>query len=513
MSSVERFMAAFAGSEAAHGQTSVGRTKRNGKAEAKSFVVREPLTPEKVGLHLAGGQGIGAIPINTNNECRFGAIDIDDYDLDLQDVVRRVTALQLPMIVCRSKSGGAHLYIFLRSWTPASILREYLTEVSAALGFSGREIFPKQDTVLLERGDVGNFINLPYQNADNTLRYAFNEAGEAMTLSEFLDEVDRKRCNLSDLEHIMLKNIDPGVTELEGYPPCIRRLVAAGGFSLNRNNSLFHSIVFIKKARPDDWREAAEEWNTRFMQPPLTYKEAVTTINQHEKKDYGPLCDESPMKDFCDKELCRQCTYGIGSGSMSFPSLTGLTILKSDPRVYYLNVDGQRLELDVKQLNSPREFQLKALNDLSIRPPLMKDGDWGNLVNKLLSEATEVDVMPELTKQGRFVELLEEFCTGRVRAMSPEEVNLNKPWTDKGFHYFKVKALMDFLKKKEFVEMNHTQVVEELKRLGDGVVMHHLSVKRDDGSRTTIRTCRIPEFTRVETDVRLDNQHETFVPF
>jgi len=515
MSSVKRFMAAFAGSEVAHGQTVVGRTKRNGKAEAKSFIVREPLTEKKVALHLSGGQGVGSIPINVENQSRFGAIDVDDYDLDLREVVRRVKNSKVPLVVCRSKSGGAHLYLFLKTWVDAAILREYLTEISSALGFSGREIFPKQDTVLLERGDVGNFINLPYQNAENTLRYALDENGDAMTLEEFLRTVDQKRCNLSDLEPIMLRNanIDTEL-DLKNFPPCMQRIVAMGGWELNRNIGLFHVGCSMKKAYPDTWKQALEEWNTRHMSPPLPAEEVSGIQKQLDKKDYGFKCDEKPMSDYCDKELCRQVKYGIGSGNLSYPTLTGLTIMKSDPRVFYVNVDGQRLELNVNELNSPREFQKKALNDLSIRPPVMKDADWGQLVNRLLSEAVEVDVPPEATKRGRFLELLEEFCTSRVRAMAPEEVHLNKPWTDASYHFFKMKALMDFLKKKEFGEMNHAQVLEELKRVGDGEdPMSHLAIRKDDGTRTTVRVCRIPAFTEVEVDVKLDEKQGGFVPF
>jgi hypothetical protein len=121
MSTAARFMSVFEGSEVAHGQTTVGRTSRLGKAEAKSFVVREPLTSSLVDAHLKGGQGIGSIPINSNNMCKFGAIDVDDYDLNLQDVVARVWSANLPLVVCRSKSGGAHIYLFLKDWEKADL--------------------------------------------------------------------------------------------------------------------------------------------------------------------------------------------------------------------------------------------------------------------------------------------------------------------------------------------------------------------------------------------------------
>ena len=37
---------------------------------------------ELVQSHLDGGNGVGSIPINEDNKCKFGALDIDQYPLD-----------------------------------------------------------------------------------------------------------------------------------------------------------------------------------------------------------------------------------------------------------------------------------------------------------------------------------------------------------------------------------------------------------------------------------------------
>jgi hypothetical protein len=496
----ERFMALFEGSDVAHGQTTVGRTKRDGKAEAKSFVVREPLTVERIDSHLRGGQGIGSIPINTSNRCRFGAIDVDDYDLSLPDVVRRVREIKAPLVVCRSKSGGAHLFLFLNRFEEAVLVRDYLTELASALGFAGREIFPKQDTILVDRGDVGNFINLPYHNAESTMRYGLSEQATALSLEEFLDFAEARRCNLADLEHHTLRQQAPG-QDLRDYPPCMRRIIANGGFSVNRNISLFHSVVALRKERPDDWKEAVEEFNARFMRPPLPALEVSTIQRQHERKaDYGFKCNDSPMRDYCDKELCRQARYGIGGeGGNAFPELTGLTVMLADPRVYYLNVDGKRLELSTSQLNNPREFQLKCLNDLRLRPPVPKEADWNKLVNKLLKESVEVDVPAELTFSGQFLELLEEYCTSRARATGPEEVNLGRPWTHNGYHHFKMAGLEAFLIKRGFTSFNRAQIQEQLRTLtGIEDCNKHLRINAG-GKASTVRVWFVPQFESKET--------------
>lgn len=516
MDTAKRFLSAFEGSEVAHGQTTVGKTSRTGKAEAQSLVVRGPMTEAKVAAHLNGGQGIGSIPINSKNKCRFGAIDVDDYDLNLQDVVARVAASDLPFIVCRSKSGGAHVYLFLKDWEDASLVREYLTETAALLGFAGREIFPKQDAVLHEKGDVGNFINMPYHNAKRTMRYALGPDGEALSVEEFLDAVDKKRCNLSDLE-VEIQKSRPNVAELADYPPCVQSLVALG-VTENRNTFLMHATVSIKKERPDDWEDGVDEFNRRFLKNPLSSKELLeTVIKSHKRKEYGFLCDQPPMSNFCDKVKCRACKYGIGGKGNAFvPVLTGLTIMRSDPRLYYLNVDGERLELTLEELNSPKEFQKKCLMELNKRPDVLKDKDWGILINGLMAEATEAEVAPELTTKGQFLEYLEEFSTSRIRAMAPEELTMGRPWTDKGVTSFKLQGLMDFLKRKDFKSLTRAQVQQHIKDLNDDPdkAITVMKVKKEDGTYASVRVWRIPAFdtTDVQLDVEGDDE-STEIPF
>ena len=127
MSLAQRMLAAFEGSKVAHGTTTVGKLNRSGKAAADSRIVREPLTEQIMQGHIDGKQGIGAIPINDENECKWGALDIDIYDLDHNKLQANITKLELPLLHCRSKSGGAHLYLFLDEYEPANVVLEYLS--------------------------------------------------------------------------------------------------------------------------------------------------------------------------------------------------------------------------------------------------------------------------------------------------------------------------------------------------------------------------------------------------
>ena len=50
--------------------------------------------------------------------------------------------------------------------------------------------FLNKQRYLVERGDTGNFLNLPYHNEMKGLRYAINDNGAGCTLEEFYQLYD-----------------------------------------------------------------------------------------------------------------------------------------------------------------------------------------------------------------------------------------------------------------------------------------------------------------------------------
>ncbi|MHA2122786.1 MAG: hypothetical protein ACW990_16435, partial [Promethearchaeota archaeon] len=58
--------------------------------------------------HINGvGPALGIIPITEANTCKWGCIDIDEYDFDHKALVTDIRNNNFPLVVCRSKSGGA----------------------------------------------------------------------------------------------------------------------------------------------------------------------------------------------------------------------------------------------------------------------------------------------------------------------------------------------------------------------------------------------------------------------
>ena len=484
----------------------------NGKQKAKSFIVRNPLTLELMQGHIDGIKGVGAIPINAENKCKFGALDIDEYPLDHNALVDKLTKLKVPCIVCRSKSGGAHIFFFFTEWMEAADFRDKAAEIAAALGHGRCEIFPKQEQVLVERGDVGNFINLPYFDSEQTLRFAVIKVGKdyiEATLPQFIEQVHKIKC---DPKKFMELSVGGKPNLFPGYVPCLKSLLSMGIFEGGRNKAAFQLGVFLQKSSPNDWKMQLEQLNVKHFTPPLPASEIVTVQSTLEKKEYQYLCKEEPMSSHCNQSVCRGLKHGIGATSM--PAISGLSVILSEPRLWFLDIDGRRLELTTEELQAPRLFQRACMEQLNFMPPKMKDADWEVQVNGLLENCNEIAVPQELTYKGQFLSYLELFCTGRVQAQSFEEVVIGKPYTDveDARTFFKLDALMEFLRNRKFDNYTRAQVQERLKEINNGDSSLVKKFQNSQGKWKSVRVWWIPEFGG-EVEIKPITIEEEEVPF
>ena len=509
MSLNERFMVAFDGFSGAHGRTDISEERRAGKQKAHSRIVRQPLTKDLIDGHLSGKTGIGSIPIKETNKCSFGALDIDQYPLDLAALDKRLRKSKIPCVVCRSKSGGAHIFFFFSEEISAGQFRDKASEISAHFGYGGCEIFPKQEQILVERGDIGNFINLPYFEHKQTTRYAIKADGSDATLEEFLDLVDKRMCKPKDFVKLKLGKSKP---EFADWPPCLQSLFSDGVPEGTRNTVMFGACVGCKKEQPENWRSRLEELNINHVSPPLPASEIVTVQQQHEQKEYGYPCQHEPFKSRCNKTLCKTRKYGVGSNRAS-SEITGLCVVKSEPPVWFCDVDGSRVELTTEELQTPQKFQKACMEQIRIMPPLLKISEWQDLVAMLMQDMSEIDVPEELTYKGQFYDFLEDFCTGRVQAMSPEELVLGKPWTEDGVTFFRIEALLKFLRNHRFDNYSRGQIQERLKEMNpDGNASGSKRFKDSKGEWKTVRVWHIPEF-KAQVDVPDIEYKEAEVPF
>jgi hypothetical protein len=377
---IERFRNIFEGLDRAHGVTIVGESNGSGqKIKGKSFVKREMVTPELWLKHLQGTENLGIIPINDDNECKWGCIDIDFYaEFDHKKLINKIKILNLPLIVCRSKSGGAHVFLFSLNYVSAGVMQDKLNQIRSVLGYGGSEVFPKQRE-LKSKDDTGNFLNLPYFNGDDTVRYAFDDEGEAASLEGFYKLYETKVVTADIVESLKIKRPE---TPYSDGPPCIELMA------------------------------------------------------QHDKKDWGYKCNDQPMCSLCDKKLCKSRKFGIGQEPI-FPSLTDLQVVNLEEPYYYMNVDGDRLYLDsAKHLANQTLFQEECIKQLRINPPTLKTGDWKKMTTVLLSNAEITEPAEGTGTKDILKNYLEDYCVNRIQKDDFEDLKNGGTYTKEGFHYF-----------------------------------------------------------------------------
>ena len=139
------------------------------------------------------------------------------------------------------------------------------------------------------------------------------------------------------------------------------------------------------------------------------------------------------------------------------------------------------------------------MEQIQTMPPTVKPQKWQMLVSLLMDKSTQLEVPEELTLTGQFKELLKTYCTSRIKAMAPEEMEMGKPWTDEGLTRFTIAGLMQFLKNRGFTSYSRAQVQEQIKHLNNGQeCFGRYNVRNADGKRIQLRVWWVPSFEENE---------------
>lgn len=478
------FSRIFQGSESAHGEYRI--TEQKGlKAVGKALTLKGYANVDHWIAHLNGEIGLGVIPITTNSNCSWGAVDIDQYEgLDLE-----LLAAKLPkeLILCRSKSGGAHIFIFTTTPVPAQLIRKKLALVAKAVGHPNAEIFPKQDK--LNEGDIGNWINMPYFNATSTTRYCIKN-GLELSASEFISLVNEEALNMQQLVAFnpQIAIVDEA-TDIEfiDAPPCLQALIKNGFPTGSRNNALFSMGVYARKKFANGWEDKIFDYNTRFMSPG-SYSEVAGIIRSLNKRGYVYKCKEQPLSSVCDKETCVNCTYGIKLSNSEEKGKRPNILEEVTKVICYAPIKGSKdepywiftigdieLEVTVDMARSQTIFAREYLRQYHQVILPIKDNKWATTLNELLATAEIFELAPDAGPEGQLILYLEDYCTNKAKARAKEELILGKPWVNEGRVYFRSGDFLRFLKQQRFNELKEKDIWSIFKRRG--ARHHHFQLK------------------------------------
>ena len=310
---LDKFKELFCGLDVAYGEYYLNgeRDHKTGKEKGRATTKRGPVTNELFQRHLNGEINLGIIPIRSDNMCTWGCIDVDKYDIDFKNLIKEFRKKNYPLVPYRSKSGGLHLFLHTSELVSASDMIDKLHELAADLGLSGCEIFPKQRKIMVHKNDLGNWLNIPYQQAARTTRHAIYDNGMGVPISEFFDWVQKYRINLKQFHGIVIASDGfPVEEEFDQFPPCLQALIRNGCTDGFRNNALTGFATLAKKRNPEGWQKEVWERNEGFTQP-LPAREVQALITQYEKKDYQYKCTDAPLKNHCNSAICKTLKYGI----------------------------------------------------------------------------------------------------------------------------------------------------------------------------------------------------------
>lgn len=380
-----------------------------------------PIPDDAWQSHFEGGVGVGGVPILDDGKCWWAAIDIDTHgpngqNVDLLKIEAKVRHHRLPLLLCRSRSGGAHLYCFFKEPTPAAVVKPQLGRWAATLGFPTAEIFPKQISLDAPLGcdrPLGNWLNLPYFEANGTNRFCIYN-GKQVSLEYFLEIAEGSR-------HVIAVSEDD-VDDYKIGPPCLQGMIRNRVDEGGRNNAVYQAAVFLKRAYPEDWKNRVREFNSLALTAPLVDREIRQIVSSVGRKDYQYKCREEPCKSLCDKSLCSQREFGITEGDLKaneLPPFERIEKVISTPVRWVIHIQGQKVDLTSEQLFEYRKVRIAVYEALNLLLPPMKNEEWDlHLREVALRAETRVETTIEDVIFQRLCEFLRRAQQDRL---IPEE--------------------------------------------------------------------------------------------
>lgn len=457
----ERFAARFNGNKTSYGTYQLydyhpgSDEKRSGKA----LTVQEEPKLLNYQLHLEGKVGLGIVPIRGDDTCLWGAIDIDEYGSDFngRDVALSVyrdlhDKVNIPCVVTFSKSGGLHIWFFFSRPVFAGVVQKKLVDIASAIGFPGVEVFPKQSTLKTRGGSsesgprLGNWINLPYFNQEETDRYAIATDGVRLSLSEFLDYCDKNQIDADRFSQLKVEGTD--ILPFADGPPCLQKMARQGVPQGGRDNSLYQMAVYLVKKGYEGLalQEALHSHNTQFMNPPLSASQVQKIFGSFERRssEYHYKCNDAPMREFCNRNECIRRDFGVTGGGDSIQAtievqeLTKYVYLDDamnptdNPAFWDLTVNGVVLRFTDDELLSYPAVKKRIFSTLDMVLPDVKKQTWDQHLRGLLERVNRVPLPSELSLEGKIKSMLQSFIIEFAEQHDPSRIK-------KGRVYYHVK--------------------------------------------------------------------------
>jgi hypothetical protein len=206
--------------------------------------IAQPVTIELISDHLDGKTGVGIYPATANETCFWGCVDIDVDDIVTTVNLQTALASKGVKAFTERTRKGYHVWVFTENAVPLWVMRRALQAACAAIGYSPKEVNPKQES--LAETPIGNYVRLPYFGGNDCFeRYIFQynisqRQATRLSVEQFVAEVETygftPQATLIELAALYTPEPKVAVTVDDTVDPIGLSLI------LNRVDGLSHTI-------------------------------------------------------------------------------------------------------------------------------------------------------------------------------------------------------------------------------------------------------------------------------
>jgi len=474
---------------------------QTGKNQPKKYGwTHRQITDQDYTDHLSGKKSIGIQPCDDDGMARFGAIDIDskDYkDFSVKKYLDIIKIYDLPLIPVKSKSGGLHLYLFLKEPVKALIIKKFLESLLFTLKLPLRtEIYPKQTELGKDSEGKfidGNFINLPYYNRAE--RISINFDGKEFTFEQFIKVIEANLKTTDELEEFSLAHVKTvlqgGPSEFDDGPPCLQ-MMTKSPLDDGRDRWLYNYMVFAKKRYQDKWEEMVIDAPKKYF---LKDSNGLVVDDWGEKKvrdkirswkkdsTKGYTCTQEPIANFCMKSECVKRKYGfLSDRKVLFPKLSSLVKIKYPEPEYTFNVelpngDSKNVKAKhIKQIVLQEEIRSIIAAAADFVPPKVKSNEFQEVLDNLFPPKEELLPPKGTTPDEQLEEYLKDYVNG-PQAKSNAAFKTGAVLIEGDHAYFKYQSFYNSLKSKDWRE-NKSKTAEKIIQIGGGKEKTEINVPK-----------------------------------
>ncbi len=452
MSSLNFFSQLFGGLKSAYGTYELNGARRSdGKAEGKALTKKGEVTSELFQKHLNGELSLGIVPIMEDNNCKWGCIDVDEYaGFNPLIIIKKIRELKIPLFPYRSKSGGLHIFLHIDGVIPATDMIDKLTELASRLGLADCEIFPKQRTINVKLGTIGNWLNLPYHNAKLTTRHAIDDNGHSIPIEDLEKAVKPYVIKPEEFYKIKVEEYKDEDELFAEYPPCVQNFVKNAVGEGHRNEALFNvGVCMLKKHGKDGaWEDELGDINKGWGDKAYPASELKATVikSLSGDKNYNYKCQTDIARKYCNQGLCMKRKLGIGKNNYSF-TVDSFQKINTKPPKYILTIDKKPVRLTGQQL-CQQQLLKTELFDWDIVWKTMEKEAFNMWLNYLKSMQTDVEGY-DFTDDDKdeFQYLFRHFLDDSQVADDITQTQSDYIYQENGFVFFRAEVFKKFLKK------------------------------------------------------------------